>query len=159
MMSEEREILFVSKSLVDSVKRLGEIEGIMAEVKKLYSNMMNEIQTDKDVVEEAISSFQEAASKAKEGLKSVLEAEVEATRQLFDELDTKRFEIAKQIDQVVQISKTAWDDLDRLRKAVESINIYRIEKVFELVEKFNRMSDKDKELLAQIFTINKNKEV
>lgn len=158
-MSEEREILFVSKSLVDNVKRLGEIEGIMAEIKKLYGEMEKEIQINKDVVEDAISSFQDAATKAKEGLKSVLEAEVEATRRLFDELDTKRYCIAKQIEQVTKATKTAWNDLDKLRLAVESINVYHIERIFELVEKFNRMSDRDKELLAKIFAVNGDKEV
>ncbi len=154
-MSEEREILFVSKSLVDNVKRLGEIEGIMAEVKKLYGDMMKEIQIDKDVVEESISTFQDVANTAKEGLKSVLETEVEATRRLFDELETKRYEIVKQVEQVTKATKTAWDDLDKLRKAIESINTYRIEQVFELVERFNQMSDQDKELLAKIFAIGK----
>jgi len=153
----EKEILFVSKELFDTVKALGEIEGIKAQVKKSYANFIDEIELDTKYIEEAVKRLKKTSGEVKEELESTIENEISILYEVYEKLDDKRSEMKQK---VLEMSKSINDvkvDLIALRKEISELSIYGLSQLIELVEKINYMPEKDKELLACIFEVYKNK--
>ena len=81
--------------------------------------------------------------------KAVNEA-IEKTENIWDKCEEKIKESQPTIDKTNQEITKLLKTVNQLNERLENVSFYKIEKLLELVEKFNKMSDSDKAVLTKL---------
>ena len=87
------------------------------------------------------------AQKVRDTYKQTVDEELEKTNTLWEECDEKiyasRTKIAKVTTSFIDLNR----EVEKLRINLNDLPLYQIERIMELLDKYNSYSDKDKELL------------
>ncbi len=154
----EKEIVFIPKVMKDKLQQIedGVIE--QHEIKDIIANFNREIKLMNDEVDESALLFRHHAKKVKEKYKEVVEEEIESLNEFWESLDQKRYEVSKKLNGLHERIKTTKDDLLELKKMTDSIGVYGLTELIQLIDKIKYMSPKDKELLQYVFSHGKRGE-
>lgn len=150
--NNEFEYVSIPKAFVNlfrSIRDKSEALSVMNTLKPFFS----EIKMTKEEMEYWVSEVIVASKKTKEKMSEVVQAEIDEMSKLWEELDVKRSQItSKCVEAKTAIGNVRQDILD-VQKELKDINFYQFEKLLESINKFNNMSEKDKELLGKLLSI------
>lgn len=147
-----QELVWISKELVETVKTLEEGRATQEEIGKVFAEFKKNIENYTYDVEDAASMFRRQSQKVKEGLKQVVDEEVASLQEFWEIQDNRRYEVQKKVITASENIKSVRSQLLELKELTSSVDIYGLEKLIEMVQKINYMSDADKELLSKVFS-------
>lgn len=147
-----KELVWVSKELVETVNKLDAGVATQEDILKVFKEFKSEIENYTYDIEESAAMFRRQSQKVKDSFKQVVDNEVEALQEFWDTQDEKRAEIQKKFSSFKNGISSAKDEILSLKQSIRDLDIYGLDKLVELVEKINCMSDKDKELLQYVFS-------
>jgi uncharacterized coiled-coil DUF342 family protein len=147
----EKEYVYISKDLAERIKTMEDFKLENEDISKIFADFKFEVENYTESIEDAVASFRRQSKKLKEGFKEVIEQECEGLNQLWEEMDSKRYEISKKVKEVRETVNDSRNDIKELKSSIDGLSIYGLSSFIELVEKINYMNDSDKELLARMF--------
>ena len=130
--------------LIDCVKLRG--SDIEEQIKRITSDtdLMGEC------LEENFLSFKLHSKKVRDEYEKAVTEEISKTEKVWEKCDeliaNSKPSIAKVTNQLLDLKKS----ISEIDKALDVISVYKAEKVIELIDKVNSMSEKDKEILFKI---------
>lgn len=148
--------IHVPDELEGQIELLKDISKITKEdISEIVKHMQKECSTYSECLSEDVLRFKLFAKDIAKGYKEATQAEIDALEAIWESLENKRSEVYKKTNEIRNtISKTK-QDISSLNKLVSELNIYGMDRVLTMLEKFSSMSDKDKELLVKLAEISK----
>ena len=153
-----KELVWIDEELVGKVELIQDIARLngtkLEELAKRISDNTTTIITDN--IDVLLLETKLHAKKVRDEYEKVVNEELEATNTLWDTCDEKIYEsrtkIAKVKDMFVDVNR----EINKCTASLSAIPVYNLEKLMEVLDKFNSYSEKDKELLRLLFN-NENK--
>lgn len=130
--------------LIDCVKLRG--SDIEEQIKRITSDtdLMGEC------LEENFLNFKLHSKKVRDEYEKAVTEEISKTEKVWEKCDeliaNSKPRITKVTNQLLDLKKS----ISEIDKALDVISVYKAEKVIELIDKVNSMSEKDKEILLKI---------
>lgn len=139
---------YVDDELVGKLDVIGDILKLKGEG---LDKFLNDLTEDKNILSECLErnllEMKLHSKKVVAEYKKGVEEELELSEKLWCEYDEKISSSRIKIHKVTDSFKDLNSEMIKLEKMFDNIPIYKIERVMELLDKFNSYSDKDKELL------------
>lgn len=150
----EKELVWVSKDLVEQVNQLNGAAEDIEQIKKVFDLFKREVSDYQYNVDDAVADLRRQAKKVKDALRETFDAESEQMYALWDELNSKQDEVRKKITSAAELIRHSKADIESLKKEISAINLYGVDKLIDMVEKISNMGERDKELLSYLFNHN-----
>jgi len=150
-----KELVWVSKELLEKVQDLESVFEDHQKVKNLIESFKGEVEQFTYDVEDSVSVFRRQSEKIKSTYKEVVDKEIESLQEFWEEQDKRRAEMINKLADIRKSVHTVSDDMQVMRKELNSLNIYGLDKLVELIDKINGMSDREKEVLHHVFSFGK----
>lgn len=151
-----RELVWVSKELLEKVQDLDGVFEDHQKVKNLIDSFKGEIEQFTYDVEDSVSVFRRQSEKIKSTYKEVVDKEVESLQEFWEEQYRRRSELVNKLEDIRRYVQSTSDEIQTMKKELNNLNIYGIDKLVELIDRINRMSDKEKEVLHYVFSFGKS---
>lgn len=145
------EYLASKLEIVNDVAKL-KTDGDLA---KVIKKLEDDISTMAECLDENVLRFKLHSQQTRDSYEKTVQEEVDKTYELWEKCEDLRSDAKKKIDTMLPTIKTVSEELGRLNESMNKINTYRIDKLFELIDKFNSMSDDDKNVLAKLLEYEK----
>ena len=155
-MSEERELIWVSKSQAEFFKALEDDtkrgDFVLSLIEKTKKQMINDVENlDDDLLQykSFVLRYSREFKKAYDEQSINIEKLWEDCTKPADEVRSKANKIKDEIKGIQKL-------VDETKEQIKSIDFYGIERVIALIDRFNSMTERDKEIMTRILN---NKEV
>lgn len=116
--------------------------------------LLNKITKDTDLMEECLDdkflSFKLHAKKVRDEYESAVNEAIEKTESVWIKCEEKVNQSQPTINKINKEVDKLLSAVNQLNENLENVSFYRTEKLLELIEKFNRMSDEDKAVLTKL---------
>ncbi|HSQ90228.1 hypothetical protein [Romboutsia sp.] len=150
-----RELLWIDKSLVSKLKLLEETDEIMEQDLKQYiKDFKDGIEQLGEDIDSNVLDIRVKAQRARESYKNVVETEIESINEMWEQLDSKRYEAYKTLKSAKESIDSITNEVNSLKKSINNINFYTIDRMIEVVDKVSSMDEKQLELLERLFKNN-----
>lgn len=148
----DKEIVFIPKEMKEQLQKIE--DGVIEQhaIKDIIANFNRQIKMMDEELDESTMLFRHHAKKVKEKYKEVVDVEIESMNELWETLDQKRYEVSKKLNGLHERIRTTKDDLRELKKMTESIGVYGLTELIQLIDKVKYMNPRDKELLQYVFS-------
>lgn len=148
-----KEILFVTPEYAKVYNHLGEVEALLARVRDIMADFKAANVCDLEAVDRQIVTLREVIDEKKRALSELAAAEVKEMTALFDQLAAKRRQVTEQLSTLLVSVHDIRQEIDTLKQAINSINIYGLDRILDVIERFTRMTPEERELLARLFGV------
>lgn len=122
---------------------------------KVIKRMEDEIDGMAECLDENVLRFKLHAQQTRDSYEKTVQEEVDKSYELWEKCEDLRSKAKKKIDAMLPDIKTVSEELRRLNESMDKISTYRIDKLFELINKFNNMSEEDKNVLVKLLNYEK----
>lgn len=133
--------------LIDCVKLRG------SDIEKQIKRITSDTDLMGECLEENFLSFKLHSKKVRDEYEKAVTEEISKTEKVWGKCDeliaNSKPSITKVTNQLCELKKS----INEIDKALDVISVYKAEKVIELIDKVNSMSEKDKEILLQILKL------
>lgn len=130
--------------LIDCVKLRG------SDIEKQIKRITSDTDLMGECLEENFLNFKLHSKKVRDEYEKAVSEEISKTEKVWEKCDemiaNSKPSIAKATNQLLDLKKS----INEIDKALDIISVYKAEKVIELIDKVNSMSEKDKEILLKI---------
>lgn len=130
--------------LIDCVKLRG------SDIEKQIKRITSDTDLMGECLEENFLNFKLHSKKVRDEYEKAVSEEISKTEKVWEKCDeliaNSKPSIAKATNQLLNLKKS----INEIDKALDIISVYKAEKVIELIDKVNSMSEKDKEILLKI---------
>lgn len=151
--SSSKEIIWADSSWKEIIEKLVSSEAVRKECVKSIAQFKSDIELDIEYSTDLVDRLKKNYEKQREELKAFYAAEHELSYSLWEELDTQRGQMHAKIKEIKEeLNNGLRQELTKLQNEIHTLNLYGFDKLLEAIEHFNRMDDKDKELLAIAFS-------
>lgn len=147
---KERDLIWVNKDLAEQYKELDTDFKKVELVNKIIADKKLDITNDIQNLDDDLLRFKAFALNYSTAFKKTYEDQSEKLFKIWEDcsepinkIDAKTMSIRKDI---IGISK----DIDGLAKQLETLNTYKLERLIELIQTYNNMSDNDKDVFKVI---------
>lgn len=130
--------------IMDCIKLKGEnIQELIDKITR-DTTLMEECLDDKFLV------FKLHSKKVRDEYENAVNEAIEKTENVWNKCEEKTKESQPTIDKTNQEITKLLKTVNQLNERLENVSFYKIERLLELVEKFNKMSDSDKAVLTKL---------
>lgn len=135
--------------LLDCIKLRG--DDIEAQIKRITddTDLMGEC------LEDNFLNFKLHSKKVRDEYEKVVTEELKKSEVIWEKCDNLIHESRPKIEKIKNEMSGLLEEIDNIDKALDSVSIYKAEKLIELIEKFNRMPADEKQLFAKLLEISK----
>lgn len=158
-MSNEKELIWVSKefalkykSLIEGNKKQEiinkELEEYMEKVKK---DTRDEFRTSLETLEEDAAMYQGLMLKTKQTFTKLKDEALSSFYSLWEEYDKDQHTITKKINSLKDLLIPLKKDIDQINESLNKINNYPLEKMLELLAKYNNSPEESKNMMNFLF--------
>lgn len=116
--------------------------------------LMDKITRDTSLMEECLDdkflAFKLHSKKVRDEYENAVNEAIEKTENIYDKCEEKIKQSQPTIDKTNKEVEKLLSTVNQLNKCLENVSFYKIERLLELVEKFNKMSDSDKAVLTKL---------
>lgn len=144
--SFDTELVWIKPEWKEIVQKFADSESVKVGIHKSYIEFKKRLAMEVEYSSELLDQVRGCYQAQRDEMKKLYEEEGELSYQLWEELDKKRSETHKKIKDVREETQAIKEDLFDLRSSIQSIDIYGLDKLLEIVRTFNNMDDKSKEL-------------
>jgi len=145
-MSEQKELIWVSKDIKVIFESLDSDHEKLRIVDELIKDRKLGITQDIESLDDDLLRFKAFSLKYKTELQKVYEDQNDKLGKLFEDIGDISSKMYLKIEETKNKLNPITDKIKEVNKTLESLNTYKIERVIELIDKFNRMSEEDKRL-------------
>ncbi|MPM00585.1 hypothetical protein SDC9_46812 [bioreactor metagenome] len=148
-----RELVWVDESIAAQIEIVSDI---VRTNKTSIEDAVKKITDDADAIsenlEENLIKFRYHAQQTREKYKQVVSEELEATYKVWEECEKLRDEAYEKLSSLTGSIKTVKPQLDEIveeihdiKEALSSANIYGADHLYEVIRKFNELTDEEKQ--------------
>lgn len=146
-----REIIWVEDKFKKEIECIDDVYVLTNEKKNdIIKGLLDNLGYYKEDVDSSVLELKAKALSAREMYKKVVDEEIDAMEKLWEGLDSKRRDINKKTTMTRDVIKEISDDVNKLRKELSQLDVYGMDKMLEVLNKFKNMSDEDKLLLSKL---------
>lgn len=135
--------------LIDCIKLNG--KDIEAQINRITSDT----DTMGECLEENFLAFKLHSKKVRDEYEKAVSEELSKTEKVWEKCDELLHNSKPTIEKVSNSITSLREEVDEVNSALDEISVCKAERLIELVEKFNSMSDDDKEILSKLLEISK----
>lgn len=148
------EYVYVEDGVAERLKFLNDVSKIL---EKDVCKVIDEMREQNDVFVESLNEnsirFKLFAKDIAKGYKEAVDVEVESLYSIWEELEDKRSQVYKKTKEIKENVESTKSEIQSLQKAISELNVYGMDRLISLIEKFNGMSASEKDLLAKLAEI------
>lgn len=143
--------MFVPDEIAGKLELINDVCKIKNEdINKIIDNMSKEESYMTDALQENSLRFKLFAKDIAKGYKDAVSNEVEYLEEIWEECNLKRNEIYDKTNAIKKNVESTKDEIKSLKMALDDLDIYGMDRILQLIERFNNMSENDKELLIKL---------
>ena len=135
--------------LIDCIKLNGE------DIEKQVKRITEETDTMGECLEDNFLAFKLHSKKVRDEYEKAVNEELEKSETVWEKCDSLIHESRPRIEKAKNEMNDLLSEINKVNKALDSISVYKAEKLIELIEKFNNMPAVEKELFAKLLEVSK----
>ena len=108
-----------------------------------------------ECLEDNFLAFKLHSKKVRDEYEKAVNEELEKSETVWGKCDNLIHESRPRIEKVKNEMGDLLSEINKVNKALDSISVYKAEKLIELIEKFNNMPAVEKELFAKLLEVSK----
>lgn len=135
--------------LIDCIKLNG--KDIEAQVKRITSDT----DTMSECLEENFLAFKLHSKKVRDEYEKAVSEELSKAEKVWEKCDELLNNSKPTVEKAVNSIASLRVEVNAVNSALDKISVYKAERLIELVEKFNAMSDADKEIFSKLLEVSK----
>ncbi len=136
--------------LIDCIKLNGK------DIEEQIKRITNETDLMGDCLEDNFLAFKLHSKKVRDEYEKAVDEEIKKSEKVWEKCDKLIFESRPKIEKAKNEMNGLLNEIEKIDKALDSVSIYKAEKLIELIEKFNNMPTDEKQLFAKLLEISKN---
>jgi len=145
-MSDNKELIWVPREIKEVLEKMDSDNEKLRIVDEYINSRKVEITYTIEALDDDLLRFKAFSLKYKTELQKVYEEQNAKLEKLFEDIGGMQDNIYLKIEQAKKQLNPITDKIKEVNKTLDNINTYKIERLIELLEKFNRMSEEDKRL-------------
>ena len=130
--------------IMDCIKLKGE------NIQELIDKITKDTALMEECLDDKFLAFKLHSKKVRDEYENAVNEAIEKTENIWDKCEEKIKESQPTIDKTNQEITKLLKTVNRLNECLENVSFYKIERLLELVENFNKMSDSDKAVLTKL---------
>jgi methyl-accepting chemotaxis protein len=150
-----KELVWVSKELLEKVKDLDAVFQDHEKVKSIIESFKDEVEQFTYDVEDSVSIFRRQSEKIKSSFKEVVDKEIESLQGFWEEQERRRAELTRKLAEIRESVRSVSEEIQTVKKELGKLNVYGLDKLIEVIDKINQMSEQEKEVLHYVFSFGK----
>lgn len=159
-MSENRELIWVPEKFAQQYKQITSDEAKYAALEKFIAgfkiDVKKEFESSLEVIEEDVVIFQGLMLKAKQSFTTAKNEALASSYALWEEYDKERPKVSAKIKELTDTVLPFLDQLDRVNNAMAKIQTYNIDRIMDVIHKFEGLSERGK-LMFEFMMSNSDK--
>lgn len=128
--------------------RGGEIDKVIQELADDTKNLTT------DDLDTLLLEMKLHARRVRDTYKQAVDEEIESTSQLWEECDKKINNSRTRITNVQNLFRELNDEIDKLNSGISGMDLYKLERAMDLLDKFKSYSDVDKKKIEMLLHYN-----
>ena len=149
-MLEQKELIWVSKEVKTIFESLDSDHEKLRIVDDLINNRKLDITYAIESLDDDLLMFKAFSLKYKTELQKVYEEQGDKLEKLFEDCGDIQSKMHQKIKETKDKLEPIISNIKSINETLDKVNTYKIEKVIDLIEKFNRMSEDDKRLFEML---------
>lgn len=145
-MSDNKELIWVSKEIKETIEKMETDQEKLKLVDKMINDRKLDITFAIEALDDDLLRFKAFSLKYKTELQKVYEEQGDKLEKLFEDCGDIQSKMYVKIEETKNKLDPITSKIKSINETLEKVNTYKIERVIELIEKFNRMSEEDKRL-------------
>jgi len=145
-----KELIWVSSELKDVYEKVDSDQEKLNIVEELINSRKIDITYAIEALDDDLLRFKAFSLRYKTELQKVYDDQSEKLEKIFDDCGDIQSKMYLKIEETKTKLNPVTDKIKEINVALEKVNTYKIERVIELIEKFNRMNEEDKRLFENI---------
>jgi predicted nucleic acid-binding Zn-ribbon protein len=142
----DKELIWVSKEVKAIYENLDSDQEKLRIIEETIKSRKEDITYTIESLDDDLLRFKAFALKYKTELQKVYEEQNNQLEKLFEDIGGMQDNIYLKIEQAKKQLNPITDKVKEINKTLDNVNTYKIERLIELIEKFNRMSEENKML-------------
>lgn len=130
--------------IMDCIKLKGE------DIRKLIDKITADTALMEECLEDKFLAFKLHSKQVRDEYENAVNEAIEKTENVWNKCEEKIKRSQPTIDKTNQEVTTLLETVNQLNERLENVSFYKIERLLELVAKFNEMSDSDKAVLTKL---------
>jgi len=145
-MADNKELIWVSSEVKEIYEKMDSDHEKLRIVNELIATRKKDITFDIEALDDDLLRFKAFSLKYKTELQKVYEEQSTKLEQLFEDCGDIQSKMYLKIEETKGKLDPIISKIRSINETLDKVSTYKIEKVIELIEKFNRMSEEDKRL-------------
>jgi len=152
---ENKELIWVTKEVAEEYKAL-DSDIVKADlVNELIRRKKISIDGDLESLEDDLIRFKGFASNYANRFKKAYEEQGDKINQIWEDCQEPIDKIHSKTKQMTNSIEKLHKDVKKISDELDNFNTYKIEKVIDLIDQYNRMTDEDKQIFSVILSSGK----
>lgn len=149
----EKELLWVDKELVDSLKNLDTAQMEKEGMSQVLKNFQRELELWDGVFNAATLDLRRKAENIKKSYKQLVDEEIEGLYIFWESQQNRKKDIEDKFryfkDSIPSLSQL----IDGLNRQINNLDVSKLERCMNILERFSKLSQEEKEALKVLFQL------
>lgn len=132
--TEEKDLIWLPKSLVKKIKDIEDTKTIEAEIYKYIEESKKDLRINLESLDDDVLLYKAYMIKAKNAFEAAKNEQLEASYALWEKFDTELYEVRKKVEKVKEVMNPIKQELEELKTLMNSVKTYDIEKLLEVIK-------------------------
>ncbi len=134
---EEREIVWLPKSLAKKVKDNTDEKLVEQEILKYLDDSRKDVRRSLEILEEDVVSYRALMVKARQSFEKAKNEQLDASYKLWEKFDKEMPKLSEKIKTLEEKLSPVKETVDGLEESLKNMSTYRIKDLVELIEKLD----------------------
>jgi len=149
-MVDNKELIWVPKEVKEIYEKMESDQEKLKLVDEMIKNRKIDITYSIEALDDDLLRFKAFSLKYKTELQKVYDDQSDKLEKLFEDCGDVQSKMHLKIEEIKSKLDPIVSKIKSINETLDKVNTYKIEKVIELIEKFNRMSEEDKRLFEML---------
>ena len=145
-----KELIWVPKEIKEVLEKMDSDNEKLRIVDEYINNRKLDITYSIEALDDDLLRFKAFSLKYKTELQKVYQEQGDKLEKLFEDCGDIQSKMHLKIEETKNKLDPIVSKIKSINETLDKVNTYKIEKVIELIEKFNRMSEEDKRLFEML---------
>lgn len=144
--TEERDLVWLPKSLAGKIKEVQDVRAIEAEILKYVEQTKNSLKLDTESMDEEIIQYRAYMIKARNSFEQAKNEELEAFYAIWEKYDQDISKIRVQVTKAKEELKPLLEELKTVKKEIQTVETWGFERLGEAIQKLSSLYGENKEM-------------
>lgn len=149
-------MIWIEEDLAAKLEIINDVVKIKNEdIDKIIKKLADDTSTMSECLDENVLRFKLHAQQVRDNYEKVVNEEIEKTYDLWEKCEELRKETKGKITNLLPVITEVNSQLEKLDKSINKVNTYGIDRLIEVVDKFKRIPDDEKDMIAKLLDYKK----